>query len=275
MSATAPARTAGAAAIRGAFAAAAAQERAALIPYVVCGRPSLETMPVLIGTLASSGADIVELGVPFSDPLADGPVIRNATRRALDAGVTVGGCIDAVRMTRAAGVTVPIVCMGYVNPLLAYGLERFCEDAAAAGLDGVIIPDVPLEAAAQLQAAAARTGLGVTFLATPLTSDRRIAELGSASTGFLYAVATTGTTGVRTAVAATTLELLERAQRHAGDAPVAVGFGISTPAHVAAVASHADGVIVGSALVDQLERDPDAVPSAVEALRAATLRSAR
>jgi tryptophan synthase alpha chain len=262
----------GAAAIRAAFTGAAAEERAALVPYVVCGRPSLDAMPELVGSLVAAGADIVELGVPFSDPLADGSVIRDATRLALDAGVTVGRCLDAVRAIRTAGHEVPLILMGYVNPLLAYGLDRFCDDAAAAGADGLIIPDVPLEEAGALRAAAARAGLGVTFLATPLTGESRIAELAEASTGFLYAVATTGTTGARGDVAASTIELLERATGAAGEVPVAVGFGVSTPEHVAALAPHADGVIVGSALVALLERDAAAVPGAVADLRRATER---
>jgi tryptophan synthase alpha chain len=266
-------RTTGAAAIRRAFDAAAEAGRAALVPYVVCGRPRVAEMPALIAALAEAGADIVELGVPFSDPLADGPVIRDATRLALDDGVTVATCLDIVRETRAAGCDVPLICMGYVNPLLAYGVERFCADAAAAGVDGLIIPDVPLESAAELRAAAAANGLGMTFLATPLTSNERIAELAEASTGFLYAVASTGTTGARADVAASTIELLDRARGLAGDVPVAVGFGVSTPDHVASLAPHADGVIVGSALVALVERDAASVPAEIASLRAATSRA--
>jgi tryptophan synthase alpha chain len=270
---SAPTTVRGAAAIRGAFAAARDAGRSALVPYVVCGRPSLDAMPQLLASVAEAGADVIELGVPFSDPLADGTVIRNATRRALDAGVTVASCLDAVRATRAAGLDVPLICMGYVNPLLAYGLERFCRDAAAAGVDGLIIPDVPLELAGDLRNAAAAVGLGITFLATPLTSDERIAELAAASTGFLYAVATTGTTGARAGdVAQSTIDLLGRARAAAGDVPVAVGFGVSTPEHVAALAPHVDGVIVGSALVDLLERDPAAVPAEIARLHLATHR---
>lgn len=272
MTATASTRVVGADAIRGAFAAAAGAGRSALVPYVVCGRPSLDAMPTLIASLAESGADIVELGVPFSDPLADGPVIRDATRCALDAGVTVVACLEAVRATRAAGVDVPLICMGYVNPLLAYGIERFCADAATAGVDGLIVPDVPLEAAGELRDAAAAHGLGICFLATPLTSDERIAQLATASSGFLYAVASTGTTGARAGVASSTIELLERARRLGGGVPVAVGFGVSTSAHVAQLAPHADGVIVGSALVERIERDPASVPAEVASLRAATSR---
>ncbi|MCZ4496674.1 MAG: tryptophan synthase, alpha subunit, partial [Thermoleophilia bacterium] len=200
----------------------------------------------------------------------DGEVIPNATRSALDAGVTDSGCLDQVRANRALGVEVPNVLMGYVNPLLAYGVERFCADAHAAGVDGLIVPDVPLESAGPLLDAAAAHGLGMTFLATPLTSDARIAQLAAASTGFLYAVASTGTTGARADVAASTHELLARARASAGDTPVAVGFGVSMPDHVTELAPHANGVIVGSALVALVEQDPVAAVARVgELARAA------
>ena len=271
MTAAAPTVT-GAARIRAAFEQAASQRRAALVPYLVAGRPSVADVPRLVADVVAAGADLVELGIPFSDPLADGPVIRDATRRALDDGVTVAGVLDIVRAIRAAGVDVPLVGMGYVNPLIAYGLERFCVDAAAAGLDGLIIPDVRLEQANELRAAVAAAGLGITFLATPLTSDDRIAELAAASSGFLYAVATTGTTGARADVAEATIELLDRARAAAGGVPVAVGFGVSLPAHVERLAPHADGVIVGSALVELVEQDRDAAVTRVRELASATAR---
>ncbi|MCW2923379.1 MAG: tryptophan synthase, alpha subunit [Thermoleophilia bacterium] len=267
-------RVAGGERIRAAFATAGAQGRAALVPYVVCGRPSLDAVPALVSSLVEAGADVVELGVPFSDPLADGPTIRDATRLALDDGVTVAGCLAAVRAVRAAGVEVPIVLMGYVNPLLAYGIDAFCRDAADAGVDGLIVPDAA--ALVELHEAAGRHGLGMTMLATPLTDGARLGELAAGSTGFLYVVAATGTTGARSEVASSTVDLLARVRRELADGgddvPVAVGFGISTPEHVAALAGHADGVIVGSALVALLERDPEAVPGAVAELRRATVR---
>jgi tryptophan synthase alpha chain len=256
--------------IRASFAAAAAAGRAALVPYLVCGRPDAASTVTLVREAAAAGADVVELGVPFSDPLADGETIRNATRRALDAGMTVAGCRDVVRRVRAAGETVPIVLMGYANPLLRYGIEAFCTDAAAAGVDGLIVPDMPLEESGELLAHATRTGLGITFLVTPVTSDERIAQLASASTGFLYCVATTGTTGERTNVDPATIELLDRVRALTGDTPCAVGFGVSTPAHVAALAPHADGVIVGSVLVALVEHDPAGFAPQVARLVAAT-----
>lgn len=266
------ARTTGARRIRDAFAAANAEGRAAFIPYVVCGRPSIEQMPHLIASLVGAGADLVELGLPFSDPLVDGEVIRNATRAALDAGVTTASCLQAVRAIRAAGEDVPIVLMGSGNPVLRYGIDRFCADAAAAGVDGLILPDVPLAAGARLRAAAARAGIGMTYLVTPLTPTARFADLVEASSGFLYAVASTGTTGAETGAQAATHELLERAREAAGETPVAVGFGVSRAEHVAELAPWAAGVIVGSTLVDIVERSPEALVERVAELSAATRR---
>ncbi|MCW2921451.1 MAG: tryptophan synthase subunit alpha [Thermoleophilia bacterium] len=258
----------GAVRIRAAFDAARAAKRTALVPYVVAGRPGIDACVDLVEQLVAAGADVIELGVPFSDPLADGTVIRNATRRALDDGMTVAGVLDIVRAVRACDVEVPIILMGYVNPLLAYGLEAFCADAASAGVDGLIVPDAQQLVA--LRSAASANGLGITMLVTPLSSEARIRELATQSTGFLYAVATTGATGARTDVADATLDLLVRARAAAAGVPVAVGFGISTPEHVARLAPHADGVIVGSALVELVEQDAAAAIARVGELAAAT-----
>lgn len=268
---TSTAAAKGAARIREAFQRAASRDRAALVPYVVAGRPSRQECVDLVCALAGAGADVVELGVPFSDPLADGEVIRNATRRALDDGMTAGGCIELVRAVRARSCDVPIVLMGYVNPLISYGIDAFCRDAAAAGVDGLIVPDA--QSMQELERAAADHGLGLTMLVTPLSSDERIAQLAARSTGFLYAVASTGTTGARAQVADATIELLDRARGIAGDVPVAVGFGVSSPEHVARLSPHADGVIVGSALVALVERDASEVVAVAAALAAATTRA--
>lgn len=265
--------TGGADRIRAAFARAADEQRAALVPYIVAGRPGIEACVELVVELAAAGADVIELGVPFSDPLADGEVIRNATRRALDDGMSVARCLDLVRAVRARGVDVPIVLMGYVNPLLAYGIDVFCRDAAAAGVDGLIVPDAAL--LDSLRTGAAEHGIGLTMLVTPLSEDERVVSLAAASTGFLYAVASTGTTGARTSVADSTVELLDRIRRvlaeHDVQVPVAVGFGVSTPEHVASLASHVDGVIAGSALVALVEQDPSAAVELLRAMRAATV----
>lgn len=245
--------------IHAAFDAAAGESRSALVTYFVAGRPSHDACAELIRDAHAAGADIVELGVPFSDPLADGEVIRNAARAALDEGMDVAGCLAIVRAVRALGCDVPIVLMGYVNPLLAYGLTRLCLDAREAGVDGLIVPDVPLEEAVELRAAAAANGLGLTFLVTPLTAPDRLTSLVEASTGFCYAMATTGTTGARSQLDPRTVDLLDRTRAVAGDTPVAVGFGVSTPNHVSELAPHADGVIVGSALVALVEQDGSAL----------------
>ncbi len=258
----------GAARIREAFRQAAANGQTALVPYVVAGRPSRDACAQLACELAAAGANVIEIGVPFSDPLADGAVIRNATRRALDDGMTVLGVLDVVRAIRAAGCDVPIVLMGYANPLLAYGIDAFCADAAAVGVDGLIVPDA--QEFEPLRVAAAEHGIGLTMLVTPLSSDERIRDLAERSTGFLYAVASTGTTGARSEVSDATIQLLDRA-RHitAGGVPVAVGFGVSSPEHVARLAPHADGVIVGSEIVARVEADVNAVAAFVASLAAA------
>jgi tryptophan synthase alpha chain len=253
-----------------AFEDAALEQRAALVPYIVAGRPGFDECIDLIVEIAAAGADVIELGVPFSDPLADGEVIRNATRRALDDGMNVARCLELVRQARRRGVDVPIVLMGYVNPLLAYGIEGFCADATDSGVDGLIVPDA--RSLDELESSAREHGLAMTMLATPLSSDERIAEVAARSTGFLYAVASTGTTGARSDVAASTIELLERARRLAGKTPVAVGFGVATAEHVTELAPHVDGVIVGSALVALIEHDPSAAVELVRSMRAATAR---
>lgn len=266
-------KTRGAVAIRAAFEEAKAKSRAVLVPYIVAGRPSLEACAELVEKLVESGAGLIELGVPFSDPLADGPVIREATRRALDGGMSARSCLELVRMIRRRGVDVPVVLMGYANPLLAYGVEAFCRDAAEAGVDGLIVPDA--QGFAPLHEQATSAGLGVVMLVTPLSSDERIAELAAQSSGFVYAVASTGTTGARATIAEATFDLLRRIRAVAKGVPVAVGFGVSTPEHVAALAPLADGVIVGSALVSLIESDVEAVPGRVAELAGTASLSAR
>lgn len=256
--------------IRRAFEDAAIERRAALVPYVVAGRPGFDECVELIVDLAGAGADVIELGVPFSDPLADGEVIRNATRRALDDGMNVARCLELVRRARRRGVDVPIVLMGYVNPLLAYGVDAFCADAADAGVDGLIVPDA--RSLGELERAADEHGIAMTMLVTPLSSDERIVEVASRTTGFVYAVASTGTTGARDDVAASTIALLDRTRRLVDGIPVAVGFGVTTAQHVARLAPHSDGVIVGSALVALIEQDPLQAVVLARAMRVATSR---
>ncbi len=224
------------------------------MPYLAAGYPDLPTSLDLFQTLAEAGADLIEIGVPFSDPLADGPVIQAATQRALAQGVTPDDCIAAVRNLRQRGVTIPLLLMGYVNPILAYGLERYVADAAAAGADGFIIPDLPPDEADEIEAACQRHGLAMIYLVAPTSTPERIALAAAHSTGFIYLVSVAGITGARSDLPSHLAEFVARVRQQSG-LPLAVGFGISTPAQAAAVAAIAEGVVVGSALVKLAGRD--------------------
>jgi tryptophan synthase alpha chain len=225
---------------------AAAPGRAALMPYLMGGFPDVDGSVAIGEACADAGADLVELGVPFSDPLADGPVIHAAGTRALAAGATLHGVLRAA--TRIAE-RLPVVLMCYANPLLARGLERFAGELAAAGASGLIVPDLPLEEAGAMRDACDAAGLALVPLVAPTTPDERLEAIASRARGFLYTVSLTGTTGERSAVESSLAAVLARAKAHS-PVPVAVGFGISTPEQAAAAAAAgADGVIVGSRLV--------------------------
>ncbi|MFN7940200.1 MAG: tryptophan synthase subunit alpha [Thermoanaerobaculia bacterium] len=233
--------------ISAAFARAFGERRAAFVPYLAAGDPDLATTGELVLALERAGADVVELGVPFSDPIADGPVNQAAAARALASGTTLAGILAAVARLRRRS-RIPIVLFSYFNPILVHGLERFAEQAAAAGVDGVLCVDLPPEEAGELLAALERRGLDAIFLLAPTSDRARIRAAAGAGSGFLYYVSRTGVTGERgelPAGLARELRALERAAR----LPVAVGFGISTAAQAAAVARLAEGVVVGSALV--------------------------
>ena len=225
--------------------------RKALVTFITAGDPDLDATERLVLILESAGADIVELGVPFSDPMADGPVIQLSSERALAAGTTLEGILARVKSIRTRS-QVPIVLMGYYNPILQYGLERFAADAAAAGVDGLLIVDLPPEESASLKKVADGAGITIIFLLTPTSDDARLKRVLSLGSGFLYYVSVTGVTGARSAVegsvAARVAEIRSRT-----DIPVVVGFGVSTPEQAGEIASHADGVVVGSALVRQFE----------------------
>lgn len=242
--------------------------RVALMPYLTIGFPQRESLLELVPALEAAGADMFELGVPFSDPLADGATIQRASQQALANGVTLPFCLEMVAALRARGVAAPLLLMGYYNPLLRYGLAQACADLAAAGGDGLIVPDIPPEEADALIAAAAAQGLAIVLLVAPTTPDERIAQIGQRSSGFLYCVSITGVTGKRSELAAGLGDFLGRVRRQT-DLPLVVGFGISTAAHVAQVATLADGAIVGSALINRLaEAAPDqVVAAAVEFVR--------
>jgi tryptophan synthase alpha chain len=231
--------------------------RAALIPYLTGGHPSLETSHLLVATLIDAGADIVELGVPFSDPIADGPVVQQSTHAALTAGVTPD---DVLGLAAAHSAGAPFVLLTYLNSVLAYGPRQFFERAATAGVEALVIPDLPLDEAAGPNVSLARedgglallaAGAGVSLvpMATPTSTDARLDLVAAAATSFVYCVAVTGVTGARAEVGAELPALLARL-RERTDAPLAVGFGISTPQQAANVAALAGGVIIGSALID-------------------------
>jgi tryptophan synthase alpha chain len=235
--------------IEHAFKQAQARARAALMPYYTLGFPTPQASLEVIQTLAASGADLIELGVPFSDPLADGPTIQRSTQAALAQNITTAQCFRLVSQLRASGVSQPLLLMGYINPILAYGPERYIAAARAAGADGLIIPDLPLEEAQLIELACKQEGIALVYLAAPTSSDARLAELACRTSGFLYLVSLAGVTGARSALAPGLEEFVTRA-RAVAKTPLAVGFGISRPAQASAVSKLADGVIIGSALID-------------------------
>ncbi|HMA34873.1 MAG TPA: tryptophan synthase subunit alpha [Chloroflexia bacterium] len=244
----------GTARIAAAFAASRARGEVALIPYVPAGFPSLATSAAIVAALAAAGADLIEIGIPFSDPLADGATIQRATQIALKGGTTFDRCLDLVRTLRPQ-VAAPLIFMGYYNPLHYRGVDRAIADCAAAGVDGLIIPDLPPEEAGDLLAAARRHDLALIFLVSPVSSDARLARVGALGSGFLYCVSLTGVTGARSELSQTLPEYVARVRRHT-DLPLAIGFGLSTAAHIAAVGRLADAAVVASALIDRVSAAP-------------------
>ena len=236
--------------LRAAFAA----SRPAFIAFLTAGFPTLaSTVPAMVA-MQASGVDVIEVGVPFSDPLADGGTIARANHVALANGVTVSWVLDAVRGARAAGVTVPVVLMGYINPILSYGEERLARDAAAAGADGFIVVDLLPEDARSFVGHCGAHGLAFIPLVAPTSTDERLALIAPAATSFVYCVSVTGVTGARTELPPDLSAFLARVRAAMPLAPLAVGFGLSTRAHIDAVAAlGADGVVVGSAIVKALE----------------------
>jgi tryptophan synthase alpha chain len=233
------------------FARCKAANRAAFIPFIMGGDPSLETCTKLLDALPAAGADIIELGIPFSDPMADGPTIAAAGKRALEAGASLSGILALARAFRAKHAT-PLVLMGYLNPIYMYGYEKFASDAATAGVDGIIIVDLPPEEAAELEPALTSHGIALVRLIAPTSVPDRLPLLTLNASGYLYYVSITGITGAGSATASDVSEKLAQI-RKATNLPICVGFGIKTPADVAAMAPLADGVVVGSALVNHIE----------------------
>jgi tryptophan synthase alpha chain len=244
------------------------QGRPAFMPYAVLGYPDRAAGLAAIQTLAEAGADLIELGIPFSDPLADGPTIQAATQQALANGTTVRDCLAMVSELRQQGVDTPALLMGYVNPILAYGLTDFVADAAQAGVDGLIVPDLPPEEAAELASACAEQGLALVFLLAPTSPVERIRLVAQQSQGFIYLVSLTGVTGARQELPPGLTDFVARVRAET-DTPLAVGFGIGTGTQARQVAQLADGVIVGSALVNRAAESTASLRELATELRAA------
>ena len=238
----------GVAALEAMFARARSQRRAAFLPYFPIGYPNFDASLATIRALAQAGVDGFEIGIPFSDPIADGPTIQAATQIALENGTTVRKCLDAVRALREHGVSQPMLMMGYANPLVAYGADAFVRDAREAGADGLIVPDLPPEEAAMFADSCRIAGLALVFMLAPTSNDERIKLASAKATGFVYVVSLTGITGARRELPAYLKDFIARL-RASTDKPLVLGFGISTPEHAREVSGLTDGFIVGSALV--------------------------
>jgi tryptophan synthase alpha chain len=263
--------------IANAFATARRQGRIALMPYLVAGYPSIPETLELALALADAGADLFELGVPYSDPLADGATMQRASQAVLRRGVTPSTCLDvAATINERTGL--PISLMSYYNPVARYGEARFCRDAAAAGVAGLLIPDLPPEEAEGLRGETRKCGIDLVPFVAPTSTDDRLRLVASVAEGYIYCVALAGVTGARSSLSVDLPDYLKRVRRFT-DLPLCVGFGISRPEHVSVVARYADGAIVASALVDLIDRVPPeerigAAAAFARELRAATTRPA-
>jgi tryptophan synthase alpha chain len=238
--------------------------RPILAPFMTVGYPDLDSSVEIAEAILQSGADLIELGVPFSDPLAEGPTIQMSSQHALRQGITLQGCISAVRRLRKREPDAPVLLMGYYNPFLRPGLERFVEEAADAGVDGLIVPDLPPEEAGPLHEICLRHGVHLVPLLAPTSTTDRIKQACQYAGGFIYCVSLMGVTGARTGLREGLADFVDSI-RNETDLPILVGFGISTPAHVKEVSGFADGAIVGSALIDAIAAVPKA--QAVQAAR--------
>jgi tryptophan synthase alpha chain len=234
-----------------------------LVPYITAGYPHRDDTVALLRAAERAGCLAAEVGLPFSDPLADGPTIQRTSQRALENGMSVNLALEQVAQARAAGIALPLALMTYVNPVISYGQERFTRDAAAAGADALIVPDLPLEEAGQLRAAADSAGLALILLVAPTTPDERLAVACAHASGFVYCVSRTGTTGARSEIAEEAIDLLTRVRR-VTDLPRALGFGLSRHEHMQALRGHAEAAVVGSALLNAVGETPDDPSGAAE-----------
>jgi tryptophan synthase alpha chain len=250
------------------FAALKREGRAGLVAFVMAGDPDPETSAAILKALPQAGADAIEVGMPFTDPMADGPAIQAAGLRALRAGQNLAKTLELVRNFRSSDIATPVVLMGYYNPIYIYGVARFLADAKAAGVDGLIVVDLPPEEDAELCLPALRAGLNFIRLATPTTDDKRLPAVLANTSGFVYYVSITGITGAAAPDAGLVLEAVRRIKRHT-DLPVAVGFGVRDAASAAAIAQGAEAVVVGSALVEKVRLSLNAAGKATPATVAA------
>jgi tryptophan synthase alpha chain len=233
------------------------REHIGVFPYITVGFPTVDDTLSVVLALEEAGAAVVELGIPFSDPLADGPTIQAASFRALQQGVTTATCLEVCQTLRKRGLSIPILFMGYYNPILSYGIARFAKDAAEAGADGMIVPDLPPEEAGPLHAELTAHGQSLITLLTPTSTDERIALACRQAEAFIYCVSVAGVTGARTEVPAGLFDFLARVRQHT-TLPLAVGFGISERRHVETIGAYAEAVIVGSKLVSVVDSAPPA-----------------
>lgn len=251
------------------------ENKKALITFITAGHPDKKTSQDILNTLPESGADIIELGMPFTDPMADGPVIQNASLKALENGTTLKDVLAMVEAFRITNKTTPLILMGYFNPIYKYGIESFVKKAAAAGVDGFLIVDLPPEEDDELRIPAENAGLNVIKLVTPTTNEKRLPKVLAKASGFLYYVSITGVTGTKKADTGTVAKHIKQIKTHT-DLPVAVGFGIRTTEDAAAMAQIADAIVVGSSIVETLDKvanqkaDFDDVKTQVTALSNAT-----
>ena len=260
--------------IADAFATVRAERRIALMPFVTSGYPTLAQSRVLVNAIVAGGADLIEIGVPFSDPLADGATVQRSSQIALDNGVTLRDTIALIRQLREEdGVTIPILLMGYTNPFIQYGLEKLARDAAEVGVDGFIVPDLPVEEADEWTDALRPQGRDLILMLAPTSTEKRIEGVAAKASGFIYCVSLTGVTGARSNVSDELPAYMERI-RAKTDLPLAIGFGISTPAHVAQLTGYADGAVVASALINYLDTLPEAEQAAAATKFVADMRAA-
>ncbi len=251
--------------IEAAFARLKAEARAGLVAFLTVGYPDVESTLRLVPALVAGGASLVELGVPFSDPLAEGSTIQRSSFHALQRGVTLAICLDVVRKLRTAGVEVPLLLMGYYNPILAYGVADFARDVAAAGGDGLVVVDLPPEESGPLRRACLENNVRLVYLLAPTSTDERIRQVARLASGFVYCVSVTGVTGARHELPPGLSAFVERVRRFT-DLPIAVGFGISQPKHFQAVARMAEAAAIGSAIIDEIDRsDPSEQTARVRA----------